>query len=156
MKTSKLLAAAAMAVPLIAWAEPNWLVTPQEAVQDAAWGASHPAPPKMRTRGLAPGTPDINVIAPASLKEPLKAPFPIRLAFKAKDGATIKPESFRALYGFLKIDITDRLAGRAKIGPEGIEVDKANIPAGNHRLVLRVSDDRDRDSEVELKFAVVE
>ncbi|MDD5248756.1 MAG: hypothetical protein PHY45_07215 [Rhodocyclaceae bacterium] len=152
--TSKWLALAAIACAAAALAQPTWLVTPDEARQDAAWAQQHPAADEFTTRAFAPGAPDISMVSPASLAEPLKAPFPIRIVFKAQDGATIKPESFRALYGFLKVDITERLAGRAKVGPEGISVDSANIPAGNHRIVLRVSDDRDRQGETEIRFTV--
>ena len=154
IKTQRLLAAIFAALSPLASAGPNWLVSPEEVRQEAAWEASHVLPVRSKTRALTVGGPDIDLLAPASLAAPLKAPFPIRLAFKARDGATIKPESFRALYGFLKIDITERLVSRAKIGPGGIEVDKADIPAGNHRLTLRISDDRERQTETEVRFSV--
>lgn len=141
------------ALPLAA-AEPLWLVTPDEVRADAAWGQSNPASQPYRTRAFAPGLPEIAVVAPTSLAAPLTAPFPIRVVFKAQDGAAIKPDSFRAYYGFLKVDITERLAGRAKVGANGIDIESAAIPAGNHRLFLRVSDDRDRESEKEIRFSV--
>jgi hypothetical protein len=150
----KWLGLAAIACAAAGWAEPAWLVTPDEVKQDAVWAQKNPAAEEFSPRAFAPGAPDISMVSPASLAEPLKAPFPIRISFKAQDGAAIKPESFRALYGFMKVDITERLAGRAKVGPEGISVDSANIPAGNHRLFLRVSDDRDRQGETEIRFTV--
>lgn len=153
-KSSKWLGLVAVVCAGTAFAEPNWLVSPDEVKQDAAWVGKHGAPVAYRTRAFAPGVPEISVVSPASVSEPLKAPFPIKVTFKAKEGATIKPDSFRALYGFLKVDITDRLAGRAKVGPEGLTVESADIPAGNHRLMLRVSDDRDRQAETEIRFSV--
>ncbi len=153
-KSSKWLGVVAMVCAGTALADPNWLISPEEVKQNAAWVGKHGEPVAYKTRAFSPGQPEISVVSPAAVSEPLKAPFPIRVTFKAKEGATIKPDSFRALYGFLKVDITDRLASRAKIGPDGISVESADIPAGNHRLMLRVSDDRDRQAETEIRFSV--
>lgn len=157
MKSSIFVGAAMMAVfcAQTCRAEPTWLITPDEVQQDSA------AAPKterksgvFRTRAIPTSAPEIAVTAPVSLGEPLKAPFPIRVAFKAKDGAAIKPESFRAYYGFLKVDITERLAGKAQVTADGISVENANIPSGSHKLTLRVTDDRDRQAETEIRFSV--
>ncbi|MGE5467098.1 MAG: hypothetical protein ACM3Y9_06710 [Ignavibacteria bacterium] len=153
-KLLKWTSAAVLACASSAWAEPQWLVTPDDMRQEAAWVRQNPGATQFRTRAFTPGSPEIVVVSPASLTEPLKAPFPIRVSFKPKEGAAVKPETFRALYGFMKIDITERLTGRAKVGAEGIHVESANIPAGSHRLFLRVSDDRDREAETEIRFTV--
>jgi hypothetical protein len=154
LKLHTLAGLVALAGVALAWAEPNWLITPDEVNQEAVWRASNPEPVMFRPKNVSPGRPVIEMVAPASLAEPIKTPFPIRIAFKAKDGATIKPETFQALYGFLKIDITERLTGKAKVTREGIDVESAAIPSGNHRLVLRVSDDKDRQGETEIRFSV--
>lgn len=155
LRISTWLASALVACAGAAWAtEPAWLVTPEEVREDAAWAQQHPGAGEFAAKAFTPGAPAISMIAPASLAEPLKAPFPIRISFKAQDGAAIKPDSFRALYGFLKVDITDRLAAHAKIAPEGIDVERADIPAGSHRILLRISDDRDRQGETEIRFTV--
>jgi hypothetical protein len=135
-------------------ANPTWLVTPDEVNQETAWRAVNPEPLMLRPKNVPPGKPDIAMVTPAVLADPLKTPFPIRIAFKAKDGAVIKPETFRALYGFLKVDITERLTGKAKVTMEGINVESAAIPSGSHRLVLRVSDDKNREGEAEIRFTV--
>lgn len=154
-KLSKCLALAFVICTSAAWAgEPAWLVTPDEVREDATWAQKHPGAGEFAAKAFVPGAPAIAMVSPASLTEPLKAPFPIHISFKAQEGATIKPESFRALYGFLKVDITERLAGRTKIAPDGINVERADIPAGNHRILLRISDDRDRQGETEIKFSV--
>ena len=153
-RLSKWLGVVAIVCSGAALAEQNWLVTPDEVKQEAVWEENNPAARTFRTRAFLEDSPDIILVTPVSLLEPLKAPFPIHVSFKAKDGAIVKPESFRVLYGFLKIDITERLASRARIGTEGASVENADIPAGNHRLVLRVSDDRGRQGETELRFSV--
>ena len=138
-----------------AWAEEQWLITPEEAKREAGWEAESPLPKNIRTRVyIGRNGPDISLITPTSTADPLISPFPIHIAFKAKEGATIKPESFMALYGFKKFDITERLTRRAKIEPEGITIENAAIPAGSHRLILRIIDDRGGQSIIEIRFAV--
>lgn len=154
MNSLKLAAAIALIFPVLAWADTNWLITPQEVSQETAWVEDHPSAMRLSAKPPTPGSPDIDLLAPSNLNDPIKAPFPIHLVFKAKDGAVIKPESFRILYGFLKLDITDRLTGHAKVGPDGIEVASADIPPGSHHLITRVSDDRGRQGETDFDFTV--
>jgi hypothetical protein len=138
----------------LANAQDVWLVTPEEVQREAAWAGTHPPSATRRTRAITPANPEIAVVKPESLAEPLKAPFPIQILFRAREGAVIVPESLRILYGFMRIDITERLTARAKVTPAGIVVESAAIPPGNHRLLIRVSDDRERQGEAELRFAV--
>jgi hypothetical protein len=42
----------------------------------------------------------------------------------------------------------------AKVQPDGIEVAKAEIPPGTHRLFTRVSDDKGHQGEMEFDFTV--
>lgn len=150
----KLTAVVTLFFPMLAWADSNWLITPQEVSQESAWVEEHPSAMRLNAKPPTPGSPDIDLIAPANLGDPLKTPFPIHLVFKPKDGAAIKPGSFRILYGFLKLDITERLTGHAKVGPDGIEVQSADIPPGTHHLITRVSDDRGRQGESDFDFTV--
>lgn len=154
MNLIKLVAAVSLISPILVMADSNWLITPQEVSHETAWVEAHPSAMRMSAKVPSAGSPDIDLVAPTNLEDPIKAPFPIHLVFKAKDGATIKPGTFRILYGFLKIDITDRLAGHAKVGPDGIEVKSADIPAGNHHLITRITDDRGRQGETDFEFTV--
>lgn len=138
-----------------AWADSGWLVSPEEMEKEIAYAGTLPDT-LPQTKAISPGAPEIVLVEPSDLSRPLSKPFPISLAFKANDGAAVKPETFKALYGMLKLDITDRITKKAKVSPEGIVVEKAEIPSGDHRLILRVTDDQGRRGEAELKFTVRE
>lgn len=137
------------------WAAPNWLVTPDEVAKELVYAKKMPAN-KSFTKAISPGAPEILMVTPSNLSQPLNTPFPIQLSFQAKDGAVVLPETFKALYGTFKLDITSRIIKKSKVTAEGIVVERADIPTGNHRLVLRVTDDQGRRGETELKFTVQE
>jgi hypothetical protein len=58
------------------------------------------------------------------------------------------------IYGFLKLDITDRVVQNTKVTKEGLSVDQANIPAGSHKLVLQIRDSKNRKAEIVMSFNV--
>ena len=132
-----------------ALAQPLLLVTEDEVARDAA------APPALRPRAApAPDAPRIRVLAPALAGAPLGNPIRIDLAFTPAADAEIDPASFRIQYGALRIDLTDRLLARVPVQKSGLQVDQVVIPAGNHRLLLRIADTRARVGEAELRFSV--
>jgi len=104
-----------------------------------------------RTRSF--GAPRIRVLRPDPNAE-TSGPLRIELSFTPGPGARIVPGSFRMLYGMLKIDLTDRLAGRAQVKESGVVVEGAKVPRGVHRLVMRVTDDRGQSAEQELRIRV--
>jgi hypothetical protein len=63
-------------------------------------------------------------------------------------------KSFQALYGALKLDITDRIMQKAKVTASGLKIDNAQIPKGTHRLFLAVSDVKGRRTDRELRIQV--
>ena len=64
------------------------------------------------------------------------------------------PDSFRVLYGVLKIDLTERLQAHARLSESGVVVEGAQMPQGTHRLLLRVADDKGRTAEQTVVFRV--
>ncbi|MBI1892314.1 MAG: hypothetical protein HYS18_16845 [Burkholderiales bacterium] len=130
------------------------LVSDAEYAQEKQFAAKMP-----RTRQLlpqvtvVPGAPLIDLKKP-QIQDTLKAPFPIQLVFKPTDDAEVVPDSFKVLYGFLKLDITDRVVQNAKVTKEGLFVDQANIPAGTHKLLLQIRDSKNRKAEVVVSFNV--
>jgi hypothetical protein len=58
------------------------------------------------------------------------------------------------MYGVLKIDLTDRVSKYATISEDGAVIDQAKMPSGQHRLLLRVADDKGNLGEQELLFRV--
>ena len=82
------------------------------------------------------------------------SPVAIEVRFKPVAGKTIDPASFKLYYGAFKIDVTDRLLKTAKVTPTGFSIDNLDIPAGSHRLVMRVGDDAGAVGIKEIKFTV--
>ena len=125
-----------------------------EAQAEAAAPAANAAP---RTRSLVlpkPHQPVIQVLAPTALGTVVSAPVRIELAFRAAPGTRIVPATFRVLYGVLKIDLTDRLKKHATVTEEGVVVDRAEVPAGQHRLIMQVADDQGNLAEQELRLRI--
>lgn len=155
MNMSRLLAPLALALPLAVHAQAAGvlqLVTPSEAVQyqgEAGW--AEPAS-EVRMRGASPS---IEITTPTPQPDlKLKAPFGIAVQFQSLPDAAIVPSTFRVLYGALKFDITSRLAKFVQLTPTGFTLERAQIPAGRHRLVLQVQDEKQRVAERELRFEV--
>ena len=131
------------------------LITAEEARLEAQAVAA--APREVRTRGLPavkPGQPAIEVVTPTVSGNTVNAPVRIEAAFKPAPGTRIVPSTFRVLYGLLKIDLTDRLKKHATVTEQGVVVDQARVPAGQHRLILQVADDQGNTAEQELRLRV--
>lgn len=108
-----------------------------------------------RTRSLpTPGAPNIQVLQPEISVAPLQNPIRIELQFSSASDADIDPASFRAYYGFLRIDITERIVKSVRVAKSGLKVENAEIPPGNHRLFLRIADSKKRVTETVVRFAV--
>jgi hypothetical protein len=131
------------------------LITAAEAQQEASAEAADPQP--ARTRGMPapkPGQPAIQVLSPVAAGPAVNTPLRIELAFKPAPGTRIVPSTFRVLYGLLKIDLTDRLKKHATVTESGVVVDQAQVPAGQHRLIMQVADDQGNTAEQELRIRV--
>lgn len=101
-----------------------------------------------------PGAPTIEVEQPDATK-PIKSPVSVHIRFKPHEGATIVPESFRAKYGWLGIDVTDRITANAKIDPSGLVANNAEVPAGKYKLTLQIEDSLHRVGTRVLEFSVL-
>lgn len=143
--------ALAIALPaaLVHAGDTAWLVTPAE----VARSAGH----KIPLRALPGGdhdTPRLTLLQPETLGTPLASPFPIRLAFEPSRGAEIVPGSFKALYGYFRVDITSRILEHAEVRADGLSLAEARIPPGEHELLLRIEDSRHRVGEMSIEFTV--
>ena len=131
------------------------LITPAEAQQEAKAEANAPSEPRMRSLPIPkPGQPAIRVVTPDVPGSPVNAPVRIEVSFKPAPGTRIVPSTFRVLYGLMKIDLTDRLKKHATVTETGVIVDQAQVPAGQHRLILQVADDQGNTAEQELRLRV--
>lgn len=126
------------------------------AADASAWILPHevtkpPAPSKV-IEAFNPDAPEVIVESPEQLAGSLTSPVKVLVRFVPKSGAEIVLESVRVLYVtfFANIDITDRI--RDKISVAGIRDDEADLPSGEHHLIIRISDDRGFEGKKE--FAV--
>jgi hypothetical protein len=144
---------ALLAVPALVAARParaaTWtLVTEEEAAESARIGL----PPV--SRSLGPGAaPRITVLAPPETAT-LRAPLTIRVEFSAAPGGRIDPDSFRALYGMLRLDVTDRIRRHARVDGVGLVAEGVAMPAGRHRILLSIADNHGRRGERDFRLLV--
>lgn len=103
---------------------------------------------------LAGDEPAIDIVRPVVKEGKVASPVAIEVRFKPVAGKSIDPASFKLYYGAFKIDVTDRLLKTAKVTSNGFSIDKVDIPAGSHRLVMKVADDTGAAGIKEIKFTV--
>lgn len=120
---------------------------------DVARSLAAPHNPHL-TRGLQVGAPAIEIVQPGDIK-PIASPISIRLSFAAFGGAAIDVTSFRATYGWLEIDITERLLDHAQLTVAGLTADHANIPPGHHSVTLTIADTMHRTTNRTFEFVIV-
>jgi hypothetical protein len=118
-------------------AAPGLLVSEQEA------SASRAAPQLNARTARVPDAPQIDIVAP-DIKGSITSPTVVQLRFKPVSPAVIKPESFKALYGAFRIDITSRLLKVARLDGDGLTVEGAQLPSGSHRIALEIEDSAGR------------
>ena len=138
----------ALVLALPAAARAQMLVTEQEAA------AARAAPQALASKFLpVPDAPRIELLAP-DLGSPVPSPTRIVLRFEPTAPAAIRPDSFKARYGALRLDITARITAVSKVTAEGLDVAQARLPKGPHRLFLEVQDTLGRTGERQLQFVV--
>ena len=109
------------------------LVTEQEARASAAVPMLAPRAAKV------PDAPQIEIVFP-DISGAVSSPTKVQLRFRPVSPSAAKPESFRALYGAFRVDITSRLLQVAKLSAEGLTVEAASLPVGSHRIFLEIED----------------
>ncbi len=117
------------------------LITEAEAALPAAAGG-------VTMRGITRG-PTIKLMTPGETK----SPFDLKVKFEAHGGATIEPGSLKVVY--LKspvVDITDRVKGF--VTPDGIDMSKAEVPAGQHSIRIDVKDSDGRSGSTTVQLSV--
>lgn len=111
------------------------LITQEEASLPAAAEVS------LEKRAITRG-PGVNQVRPGP-DEPASTPLPLKISFVARNGVPIDPSSVRLTY--LKrpnVDLTARI--KPFITAEGVQIDRAAVPAGTHVLRIDVRDARGR------------
>jgi hypothetical protein len=115
---------------------------------------SNNAKPPFTAKSVTPkDAPLIELFAP-KLSAPISSPTVIEVKFQPTAPSTIKPESFRVLYGSLEVNITKRILSLAKVTESGVFVQEANLPKGKHKLMMVVEDTAGRRGNRSLDFEV--
>jgi hypothetical protein len=107
------------------------------------------------TRSADLNAPVITVVTP-DRGAPIQPPVNIDVRFKAAQGATVNVSSLKVSYGFLHLDITQRILGApgVQVTPEGLKASGAQLPSGSHKLVIEISDNIGRTGRQPLEFTV--
>jgi hypothetical protein len=143
MRTNKRLAIAILAsmlldLPAVQATGAEWqLVTPAEDARDDA------APHVPQTPPAVSGAPVITVKQP-DVSHPLHNPMTFDIQFSPAQGATINRSTLRVKYGWLGIDVTQRLLGHATWTASGLFAADADVPTGNHRISVSIADNLGR------------
>ena len=143
---SLLIATALYAAATAAQAQTLQLITADESSLPNATG-------QISSRGITRG-PGVKVLSPDPASKTVKAPFDLKIAFEPRGGSKIDPAS--ATLTYLKnptVDLTPRV--KSGIKPEGIEVSKAAVPAGEHQIRVTVKDDEGRQTSQVINLNVV-
>jgi hypothetical protein len=158
LKSHKLLLCSALAATLTLTVAPVRAAGPEALLVSASEAAEYKGqagfdePPMLRMRAVVPL---IEILKPepvADLK--VTPPFAIQVQFRGQPDAEILPETFKVLYGALKLDITSRITKYVKVTADGFNLENAKIPPGKHRLTLQVEDSKQRVAERELRVEV--
>jgi hypothetical protein len=113
------------------------------------------AAPSLEFRGSPTRRPSIQVVSPPAAAGVMHSPLELKLRFHAFGGAAIDPETVVVTY--LKtpaIDVTQRLA--PYITADGIAIDHAELPAGDHQFWIELKDKSGRVGTAEFTVQVAQ
>jgi hypothetical protein len=116
--------------------------------------ASNNAKPPFSAKAVAPKDAPLIELSAPKLSAPVGSPTPIELKFQPTPPSSVKPETFKVLYGAFEIDITKRILNVAKVSETGVHVQEASLPKGKHKLLMVVEDTSGRRGNKTIEFEV--
>jgi hypothetical protein len=116
--------------------------------------ASNNAKPPFTAKSVASKDAPLIELSAPKLSIAVSSPTPIELKFQSTPPSSVKPESFKVLYGSFEIDITKRLLNVAKVTESGVNVKEASLPKGKHKLLMVVEDTSGRRGNMTIEFEV--
>lgn len=133
------------------------LISEEEYLQQVGHEQEYSRPMAKSRSFFAPdkNAPNISVNMPVMTSE-LYSPIQIDVRFGASEDAKIEVESLEVLYGWLNLDITDRIKQHAKISNDGIVAKNIKLPTGKHNLTIKIMDTKERSTEMKVSFEVLE
>ena len=110
---------------------------------------------KMRSiSGTDQESPVITINSPL-VTSGLHSPIRIDINFKAPDDANIQADSLKVMYGWLSLDITERIRQHAQISHSGILAENVELPVGKHNITIEITDTMERSTEKEVSFEIL-
>jgi hypothetical protein len=99
--------------------------------------------------------PTITVVKPND-SAPIKPPVDIDVHFAAAQGASVNTSTLKIFYGFLKLDVTQRIlqAPGVQVSAEGLKANGAELPSGSHKLLIQIADNLGRVGRQPVDFTV--
>jgi len=116
--------------------------------------ASNNSKPPFTAKAVAPKDAPLIELSAPKLSAPVSSPTPIELKFQPTPPSSVKPETFRVLYGSFELDITKRLLNVAKVTESGVNVQEASLPKGKHKLLMVIEDTSGRRGNKTIEFEV--
>lgn len=99
--------------------------------------------------------PQIIIIKPEMNTE-LKGTVEVDIKFKTEDDVGVDTNSIRILYGWMRMDITDRIRQYAKISADGIYAKNAKFPKGKHKILISAVDQAGKSLKKQISFSVAD
>jgi hypothetical protein len=97
--------------------------------------------------------PDIVVVYPPPKTGMIQSPFAFQVKFKPHGGTEIDLDSLRVVYKRVPaIDLTARL--KPYVRPDGIDMPSAEVPSGDHRIMIFVKDSAGHEGQADIRFDV--
>ena len=99
--------------------------------------------------------PTIAVVKP-DRAAPIQPPVDIDVRFTPAQGASVNIATLKILYGFLRLDITQRIlqAPGVQVSPAALKASGAQLPHGSHKLLIEVADNLGRIGRQPIEFTV--
>jgi hypothetical protein len=114
--------------------------------------AELPADNSLLRSGVERG-PDIIVVYPPPKTGMIQSPFAFRVKFEPHGGTQIDLDSLTVVYKRIPaIDLTARLKPYAR--PDGIDMPSAEVPSGDHRIMIFVKDSAGHQGQADIRFDV--
>jgi len=116
--------------------------------------ASNNAKPPFTAKSVAPKDAPLIELSAPKLSAPVSSPTPIELKFQPTHPSSVKPETFKFLYGSFELDITKRILNVAKVTEVGVYVQEASLPKGKHELLIVIKDTSGRRGNKTIEFEI--
>jgi hypothetical protein len=97
--------------------------------------------------------PDIVVVYPPPKTGMIQSPFGFKVKFEPHGGTQINLDTLTVVYKRIPaIDLTARV--KPYVHPDGIDMPGAEVPAGDHRIMIFVKDSAGHEGQADIRFDV--